>query len=570
MGRPVFVPVRLLRVAPPLAILVLIGPIAAGLLGAALPAFGWMPALGGRSLGLDAWRMLLAEPGLGRSVRVSLVAGLVTPALSLAAVVLFLAGSSGTRLDRWLRRLVSPLLAVPHAAAAFGLAFLIAPSGLAARLVSPWATGWDRPPDLLVVHDPAGLAMMAGLVAKEIPFLLLMCLAALPQVAAPSRLAVARSLGYAPVTAWLKVVLPALYPLVRLPVFAVIAFASSAVEVALILGPTNPPTLAVSVLRWLNDPDLSMRFVASAGALLQLGVTAAALVVWRLAEASVARLARPWLVDGRRGHGDRAAAGLGVAGMVAAAGASFAGLGGLALASVSGLWRFPDAVPAALTLRHWRLVTPSLLDPLLTTLLVGAVATAASLAVVLAALENELRSGRPAGAMAMRILYLPLLVPQVAFLFGLVVAAEAAGLRPGPGIVILGHVVFVLPYVYLSLAEAYRRLDPRWAMVARTLGASPDRVFWRVRLPLLLAPALTAAAVGFAVSVGLYLPTQLLGAGRVPTVTTEAVALAAGGDRRVIGVWALIQALLPALGFALALAVPLLAWRHRRALRDAR
>jgi ABC-type uncharacterized transport system YnjBCD permease subunit len=54
----------------------------------------------------------------------------------------------------------------------------------------------------------------------------------------------ARSLGYRPTLAWLKVVAPALYPLIRLPVFAVIAYASSVVDVAMILGPTLPPTLA--------------------------------------------------------------------------------------------------------------------------------------------------------------------------------------------------------------------------------------------------------------------------------------------------------------------------------------
>ena len=60
-----------------------------------------------------------------------------------------------------------------HAAAAFGLAFLIAPSGMISRLISPELTGWTRPPDLLIVNDPAGIAMMAGLVMKEIPFLFL-------------------------------------------------------------------------------------------------------------------------------------------------------------------------------------------------------------------------------------------------------------------------------------------------------------------------------------------------------------------------------------------------------------
>jgi putative thiamine transport system permease protein len=207
---------------------------------------------------------------------------------------------------------------------------------------------------------------------------------------------------------------------------------------------------------------------------------------------------------------------------------------------------------------------PGLSGPLLTTAAIAALATLAALALVLAALENEARRRRPASRLALVVLYLPLMVPQVAFLFGLVIGLELAGIRPGFLPVMLGHLVLVLPYVYLSLSEAHRRLDPRWAMVARTLGAGGPRVFWTVRLPLLLAPCLTAAAVGFAVSVGQYLVTQLLGGGRVPTVTTEAVALAAGGDRRVIGVWALVQALLPAAGFALALALPRLVWRRRR------
>jgi hypothetical protein len=51
-------------------------------------------------------------------------------------------------------RLLAPFLAAPHAAIAIGLAFVIAPSGWIARALSPWATGWETPPDLATVHDP--------------------------------------------------------------------------------------------------------------------------------------------------------------------------------------------------------------------------------------------------------------------------------------------------------------------------------------------------------------------------------------------------------------------------------
>jgi putative thiamine transport system permease protein len=125
----------------------------------------------------------------------------------------------------------------------------------------------------------------------------------------------------------------------------------------------------------------------------------------------------------------------------------------------------------------------------------------------------------------------------------------------------------VLPYVYLSLAEPYRRLDPRWQQLAATLGASANRTWWRIKLPMLMAPLITAFAVGLAVSVGQYLATLLTGAGRISTLTTEAVALASGGSRGTIAVWALLQAAIPMLGFALAIALPRFWWRHRRDMR---
>jgi putative thiamine transport system permease protein len=58
------------------------------------------------------------------------------------------------------------------------------------------------------------------------------------------------------------------------------------------------------------------------------------------------------------------------------------------------------------------------------------------------------------------------------------------------------------------------------------------------------------------VSVGLYLPTLFAGNGRVPTLTTEAVTLSAGADRRIIGAWALVQALVPLAAYLAAVLIP--------------
>ncbi|MDN6179399.1 MAG: ABC transporter permease [Halomonas subglaciescola] len=545
----------MLRLAPPLVIALLTLPVAAGLTMILLPAFGYLPALDGDALSLAPWRELASQPGLWRSAALSMTSGLVTAFIALGVVMLFLAAGRGGRLDRGVRRLVSPLLAVPHAAMAFGLAFLIAPSGLIMRLVSPWLNGVHHPPDALIVNDPLGLALMAGLILKEIPFLLLMSLAALAQLQPDRRIEIARSLGYAPTVGWLKTVLPVLYPLIRLPVYAVIAYATSVVDMALILGPTLPPTLAVSTLEWFNDPDLNRRFMASAAAVLQLGVTLATLLTWWLGERLVAWCLRPWLTGGGRRRGEASLRRLGRTGLAGASLAAIASLAGLAMFSLAGFWRFPAALPHTWTLDHWQRVAPMLSGALGNTALIALAATAMATALILAVLENEHRRNiRP--ARALWLLYVPLIVPQIAFLFGLVVAAESFGVAPQIGLLIAGHLLFVLPYVYLSLAEAYRRFDPRWLEIARSLGVSRNAAFWRVRLALLAAPLCTAFAVGLAISIGQYLPTQLLGAGRVNTITTEAVALAAGGNRRLISVWALTQAALPLAGFMLAAALP--------------
>lgn len=92
-------------------------------------------------------------------------------------------------------RMLTPFLAAPHAAIAIGLAFVLAPSGWIARVLAlPF--GWDRPPDLASVNDPWGLALILGLMVKEVPFLLLVILAALTQIPVRAQVAAGRSLGY--------------------------------------------------------------------------------------------------------------------------------------------------------------------------------------------------------------------------------------------------------------------------------------------------------------------------------------------------------------------------------------
>lgn len=558
----------MLRFLPALTLLAMLGPVIAGLWGTALPAFGHLPAAGLTGPSLDPFRGLFGWAGLGAAVRLSVMTGLIATSVSLAIVVFITAGWSGTRSFRMLERMLSPLLSVPHAAAAFGLAFLIAPSGWVARLLSPALTGWDRPPDLLIVQDPLGLAMIAGLVVKEVPFLLLMTIAAMGQAQPRRSLLVAQSLGYGRLTGWLKTVFPRVYTQIRLPVYVVIAYSMSIVDVAVILGPSTPPTLSVQIVKWMSDPDLSMRLTGAAAALLQLALVIGALGFWWCGERIVARLGDRWIMSGRRGQFDAPirifSLGLGSISAVAI----LFGLAGLAVWSFAAFWSFPNVLPDSFTLRTWDRHGPDAIATLGETFFVAGIAVLLALALVLGCLEAEHRSGRGLTRRGLWLLYLPLLVPQTAFLPGLQTLLLNLGADVGRLPVIFAHLVFVLPYVFLSLGDPWRSWDVRYATVASALGARPRTVFWRVRVPMLLRPILTATAVGIAVSVGQYLATLLIGGGRVSTLTTEAVALASGGDRRAIGVYGLMQTLAALVPFTLALIIPTILWRNRRGLHD--
>lgn len=549
---------------PRLTLAALVLPVGAGLWGVIAPLLGLVRINGADPT--EAIDALLAWPGLERASLLSVTTGIGATVLALAIVVLILSQLHGTRALGWLRRLLSPLLSVPHAAAAFGLAFLIAPSGWVARLFSPWATGWDQPPDILILNDPWGVALTLGLAIKEAPFLLLMSLAALGQVRADQSIYIARALGHSGSGAWMKTVFPAVYRQIRLPVYVVLAYSMTVVDVAMILGPTRPATLSVQILRWMSDPDLAYRLQGAAGALLQLGLVLGTLGLWWVAEGLVARLGKRWIEGGSRSlHLNRLrplARGVGAVTALAV----LLGLMGLFVWSLAGQWRYPDAWPEQLSLRSWQRFAPQITDPLLETAVIALISTMIALALCIGSLEAESRHNLRPTTRAIALLYLPLLIPQIAFLPGLQVLLLQAGLTSGRWVVILSHFVFVLPYVFLSLSDPWRAWDDRYGTVARALGTSPNGVLLRVRLPMLLTPILTAAAVGCAVSVGQYLPTSLTGGGRVATITTEAVALSSGGNRRAIGVYGVAQTLAALIPFAIALGLPRLVHRNRRAL----
>ena len=551
---------RIVSLSPTFLLLLLILPVLGGLVCVLLPAFSWVPALEQTTVSLQGFHDLWQTPGLTQMVALSIATGLISTLLAFVMTLMILAAFFNSVWLTRIERLLSPILVIPHAAAAIAVSFLIAPSGMFSRLISPWLSGWELAPDGIFPHDPYGISIILGLTLKELPFLLLMALGALAQPELGKKLRqqykVALNLGYYPITAFFKAVLPVLYPFLRLPILAVLAYASASVEMPLILGPNTPPTLAVTIMQWFNDVDLNLRIKASAGALLQLALTGGLIGLWLGAERIIKTCFNGTLVNGKRHYADALWQKITAALTTVVIGFILLALIGLVLWSVAGFWRFPAVLPEQLVLLHFQSAFTQMGTPLFNTVTIGIVSTVFAIVLTLLCLEAEQLSKKPLSTFTSFIIYLPLLVPSIAFLFGLVWLQQLVNNQTAFFNVAFTHLLFVLPYVFLSLASSYRRLDPRFSHVAASLGATPAKVFLQVKLPQLFAPLLIAIALGLAISFGQYLPTLLAGGGRIATITTEAVTLANGASRRTSAVYAIIQMALPLVGFILAWVLP--------------
>ncbi len=551
---------RLVTLSPKFLLLLLILPVLGGLLSVLLPAFGWAPALEQTTFGLQGFQALWQTPGLTQMIGLSVATGLISTLLAFILTLMILAAFFNSVWLSRIERLFSPILVIPHAAAAIAVGFLIAPSGMFSRLISPWLTGWELAPQGILPHDAYGISIILGLTLKEMPFLLLIALGVLAQPELGKKLReqykVALNLGYYPMTAFFKVVLPNLYPLLRLPIFAVLAYASASVEMPLILGPNTPPTLAVAIVQWFSDVDLNLRIKASAGAVLQLLLTGGLLALWLTGEKLVKVSFNGAILNGQRYYADKVLHKIAVALTILIICFIALALIGLMLWSIAGYWRFPAALPDQLVLLHFQSSFMQMSTPLFNTLTIGFLTTLVAIVLTLLCLESEQLSNKAISPFTSLIIYLPLMVPSIAFLFGLVWLQQLVNNQTAFLNVAFTHLLFVLPYIFLSLASSYRRLDSRFANVAASLGAAPFKVFRQVKLPQLFAPILIAVALGLAVSFGQYLPTLLAGGGRIATITTEAVTLANGASRRTSAVYAIIQMLLPLLGFAVAWLLP--------------
>lgn len=205
----------------------------------------------------------------------------------------------------------------------------------------------------------------------------------------------------------------------------------------------------------------------------------------------------------------------------------------LALWSVSRSWYYPQIVPHQLDFSAWeQLLTNGsrLLRGTLNSAIIASAVTVVSLLVAVPAGRAIALRYRRYGGLIGGILLFTSILPPVVFGVGIIFLFNILGLTGTVGGVILAHLLPALSFCTLVATGFFAGYDTDPEDAARTLGASPARVLFRVTIPSIRPGIGVIALFGFLISWSQYALSLQIGAGRVETLPLLVFAYITGGN----------------------------------------
>jgi len=484
---------------------------------------------------LDAY---LSFNGLWLSISNSLIASLIAP---LAGFYIAFSVYSQYRFrPTWLslEKRLAPLLSLPHLAVALGLVYLFSAGGIT-------DFGLQR---------KSLTTLIIAITIKEIPFFLFVISAIDKQLPVKNWLLQGRALGYSEAASWWLLVFPSVLKQSKLALLAAVAYTLSVIDVSLLVGPNVPQLFAVLAYQWqtgFNASDLSFAFWSNLTLLVMLGFLVLCIYVH---EYVLQRLLKHCAVMANRLKVLTNVSRIALAWLPIFTLLSASILVVFLLRSVGGLdaaatdWSLFDHSRYSLSL--WQDEWLFLKQPLTNSVIIGVASTLIGLGGALIALELQRQRGR---YFADHFWLLAIILPQLSLVYGWQITHAWFAGGYGLSWVVLSHVPFVFAYCYLILKGPFQAIGEKYELIANSFGYSYWQAWWKIRFSLLRPTLLSAFAIGFSVSIAQYIPTLMIGAGRVPSITTEAVAIASGNDLNITSVYMLLQSSLPMMVFFIAI-----------------
>jgi len=154
------------------------------------------------------------------------------------------------------------------------------------------------------------------------------------------------------------------------------------------------------------------------------------------------------------------------------------------------------------------------------------------------------------------LLIAPILVPEVVLAVALLLFLNFLQVNKSFTLLLLGHVIFTLPFVILVVQARLVSIKRDVEEAAMSLGASPRQTFFQITLPLMLPAVLAGALFAFTISFDDITGTLFWKPGGVETVPTQIFAMLRNSispEINALGTVMIIMTVgLPLLGLAIA------------------
>lgn len=144
--------------------------------------------------------------------------------------------------------------------------------------------------------------------------------------------------------------------------------------------------------------------------------------------------------------------------------------------------------------------TTTWMQPVLQSLKIAALVCVLVTAVAVPAAYALVRFEFPGKRLAMMLMMSPALVPVIVLALGMYLYFSRLGSTGSTLALVLGHSVYVIPFVIVTVAAGVRQLDPAIEFAATMVGAPRRTVFFRVVLPQLVPSIVAGALFAFLIS----------------------------------------------------------------------
>ena len=143
----------------------------------------------------------------------------------------------------------------------------------------------------------------------------------------------------------------------------------------------------------------------------------------------------------------------------------------------------------------------TIMDAAVTSLIVAALSTVGSVIIgTLTAMAMERYDFKSKGVWD-GLLYMPVIFPEVVAGVSLLLFFAWVGIERGLFTLVVSHIAFSMPFVYLTVRARLADFDQRVEEAAQDLGANEWITFRRVTLPLLMPGIISGALLAFTLSI---------------------------------------------------------------------